>query len=103
MVDVLLDNRELTSRRLQAFASGRELRNSDQHSAFVEISSLFFDADFHRRLTANVIAVPIGDVVSRRAGSWSGAVNAAEILGLSRVADVLFTAGDEQGRYCQER
>ena len=92
MIDVFLDNREMAGRRDQSFASGRELRNSNQHSVFVKICALFFEADFHRRLAADVIAVPIGDIVSWRPGCWCVAVDAAEILGLPGVANVFLTA-----------
>src|ERR1700731_4211237 len=104
MVDVFLDDREVTGGGIQAFASGRELRNSDQHSVFVKIGTLFFDADFHRRLAANVVAIPIRNAIGRRAGSWSVTANAAQILGLSRIADVFLAAGDDQTRRrCEER
>src|SRR5260370_17847719 len=95
MVDIFLDDREVTRRGIQAFASSRELRNSDQHSVFVKIGTLFFDADFHRRLAANVVAIPIGNAIGRRAGSWSVTVNAAQILGLSRIADVFLEPTDD--------
>src|SRR5207302_9718666 len=98
MVNVLLDDREMTGWRNQTLASCGKLRDPDKHSAFVKISALFFQADFHRRVAADVVAVPIGNVVGRGACSWGIAVSAAQIPGLAGVADVLLTARHDQGQ-----
>src|SRR5205823_127570 len=102
MVNILLDDRKMTTRRNQTFAAGGKLRDSDQHAVFVKIGALFFDADFYRRFPANVVPVPIRNVIGRRAGGRSIAMNAAEILRLSRIADVFFAAGNDQTQGCEK-
>ena len=59
VVDIFLDNRELTGRRDKSFAPSGELRDADEQSALVKIGALLSETDFHRRFSSNSIAVPV--------------------------------------------
>src|SRR5207253_10831455 len=98
MVNVLLDDREMTGWRNQTFASCGKLRDPDKHSAFVKISALFFQADFHRRLAVDVVSVLIGNVVGRGGCSWGIGVRAVQIPCMSGVADLLLTARHDRSQ-----
>src|SRR6266571_4923911 len=88
----------MTHGRVQSFASGRKLGHADQQSALVKIGALLPESDFNRWFAADAVAVPVGDGVLRRAIGRRVAVNAAEILGRTRVRNVLLAPDHEQTR-----
>ena len=65
MVLVLLNDFIITDGSVQSLAAGGQLRNSDEHAAFVKIGALFSEADLNGGTTVGVIAVPIRDGVAR--------------------------------------
>jgi hypothetical protein len=79
VVLILLNNFETTGGSVQPLAAGGQLRNPDEHAAFVKIGALFSEADLNGGTTAGVIAVPIRDGVARP-GSRDAPVSTAQIL-----------------------
>src|ERR1700710_1776951 len=81
MVDVFVENLELTDRRILAFTTRGELRDPHELSAFVEIGALFAETDLNGWLARHAIAIPIRNGISRRARRHGRVpVDAAEIL-----------------------
>src|SRR5512132_1002003 len=75
VVLVLLNDLKSASRSVKSLAAGGQLRNPDEHVAFVKIGALFSEADLNGGTTAGVIAVPIRDGVARWTTTLLAAVN----------------------------
>src|SRR5260370_42523745 len=67
VTDVFLEDRKMPDGRLQPFASGGELRHTDEQAVFIKISALLEEADFDGGPAAHTIAIPVGKAVFRRA------------------------------------
>src|SRR4029077_15185071 len=94
MVLVLLNDLEITQRRVEAFTASRELRNADEHAALVEIGALLAEADLHRRAYVGAMPVPVGDGVSRRT-TFCSPISASQILRPRRIPRVVAATCDE--------
>src|ERR1700736_2659758 len=91
VVNVFLANCKTTDRRVQTFTAGGKLRDTHQHSAFIEVSALFGETDFDRGFAAKVITIPVRNRVLGSADCRSVSVDAAQILGLGRETRVFLT------------
>ena len=72
--------------RVQPFAPGGELRHTDEQAVFIKISALLEETDFDGGPAANTIAIPIGNVVVRRAALLLSAMKSSDVNGFITVA-----------------
>ena len=98
VTDVFLEDRKMPDGRLQPFASGGELRHTDEQAVFIKISALLEEADFDGGPAANTIAIPVGNAVLRRPDGRRRAVNAAKVLSLPREPSVLLATDHKRYR-----